>query len=331
MKNKNDLSLAKQLSPAAPVAPVDQVAPVDPVAPVDQVGQVNWAAPEGPAGQAGQVNPLSQAGQAGQVGQAPTAFEIMQTVIDTLLGPNGCPWDQAQTPQTLCDNIAEEVFELTDAIRRNNASDICEELGDVLFLILLVAKLNSRAGGADLNKVLKKGAEKMIRRHPHVFSNALVENREQLINNWEQIKREEKAEKANTSGILDSIAPNLPPLLKAYRIHSKAARAGFTWNNEGDLQGQLKSEWQEWQQAVNSANPEQMTHEFGDLLFTLVEFGRRHNLKANTALDFANLRFVSRFKQMEALAQARGLDFIALSLEEKNVLWHEVKQAEQQA
>ena len=266
--------------------------------------------------------------QSQQASKANQPFAAMQAVIDRLLGPDGCPWDRAQTPKTLCDNLAEEVFELTDAIRRGNDADICEELGDVLFLILLVAKLNAEAGGSGLEQALEKGAEKMIRRHPHVFADAQVENREQLINNWEQIKREEKAKKACTAGILDSVSPSLPPLLKAYRIHSKAARAGFTWNDEGDLEGQFKSEWQEWQQAVKNNNPEQMTHEFGDLLFTLVEFGRRHNIKANTALDFTNLRFVSRFKQMEALAQARGLDFLTLGLDEKNALWNEVKQTE---
>lgn len=274
------------------------------------------------------IKQAQQTPQASQTPQAAQPFAAMQAVINRLLGPEGCPWDKAQTPKTLCDNLAEEVFELTDAIRRGNDADICEELGDVLFLILLVAKLNAQSGGFGLDDALAKGAEKMIRRHPHVFSHAQVENREQLINNWEQIKREEKAEKACTAGLLDSVSPNLPPLLKAYRIHSKAARAGFTWNDEGDLEGQFKSEWKEWQEAVKNNNPEQMTHEFGDLLFTLVEFGRRHNIKANTALDFTNLRFISRFKQMEALAQARGLDFLSLSLAEKNALWNEVKQTE---
>ena len=261
--------------------------------------------------------------------QIAQAFGDMQAVIERLLGPDGCPWDKAQTPKTLCDNLVEEVFELTDAIRRGNDGDICEELGDVLFLILLVARLNAGGGGSGLKEALQEGAKKMIRRHPHVFADAQVENKEQLISNWEQIKREEKAEKACTAGLLDSISPNLPPLLKAYRVHSKAARAGFTWNNESDLEDQLNSELQEWQEAVKSNNLEQMTHEFGDVLFTLVEIGRRYNIKANTALDFTNLRFFSRFKQMEALAQARGLDFLALSLDEKNALWAEVKQAEE--
>ncbi|MBQ4132211.1 MAG: nucleoside triphosphate pyrophosphohydrolase [Desulfovibrionaceae bacterium] len=269
----------------------------------------------------------------------------MLAVIGRLLGPDGCPWDKAQTPVTLCDNIAEEVFELTYAIRRGEASEICEELGDVLFLTLLIAELSARSGGPGLSDALEKGAAKMIRRHPHVFGEASVNCEAELIANWEAIKRAEKAEQGRDEGLLAGISPGLPPLLRAYRTHSKAARAGFTWEKTTDLQAQLQDEWSEWEAAVAELVPtdaekrekseleeereyaarKKMEEEFGDVLFTLVELGRRHGIKANAALDFAVIKFTSRFNKMEELARELGLDFAKLSLDEKNSLWAEVK------
>ncbi len=249
----------------------------------------------------------------------------MLTVIKRLLGPDGCPWDKAQTPVTLCDNIAEEVFELTHAIRQGDSAGVCEELGDVLFLVLLIAELSEENGGPGLADALAAGAAKMTRRHPHVFGEAEVKNRAQLIQNWETIKRAEKAEQGRDEGALAGVAPDLPPLLRAYRVHAKAARAGFTWENNADLQEQLEQEWREWRAAVAGENQSEMEQEFGDVLFTLVELGRRHGIKANAALDFAVIKFTSRFNEMEKLARQRGLDFTKLGLDEMNALWAEVK------
>ena len=253
------------------------------------------------------------------------ALASMQQVIETLLGPDGCPWDKAQTPVTLCDNLVEEVFELTHAIRQGDSDDICEELGDVLFLVLLISELGKRGGGTGLAEALERGASKMIRRHPHVFGEAEVNNRAELIRNWEEIKKQEKAEKNKTGGALAGVASDLPPLLRAYRVHSRAARAGFSWENVPDVEKQLACEWDEWRAAVEKGDKAEMEQEFGDVLFTLVELGRRHGIKANSALDFAVIKFVSRFNRMEELAGERGLDFTKLGLDEMNALWAEVK------
>ncbi len=253
------------------------------------------------------------------------ALASMQQVIETLLGPGGCPWDKAQTPVTLCDNLVEEVFELTHAIRQGYSDDICEELGDVLFLVLLISELGKRGGGTGLAEALERGASKMIRRHPHVFGEAEVNNRAELIRNWEEIKKQEKAEKNKTGGALAGVASDLPPLLRAYRVHSRAARAGFSWENAPDVEKQLACEWDEWRAAVEKGDKAEMEQEFGDVLFTLVELGRRHGIKANSALDFAVIKFVSRFNRMEELAEEKGLDFTKLGLDEMNALWAEVK------
>ena len=253
------------------------------------------------------------------------ALASMQQVIETLLGPDGCPWDKAQTPVTLCDNLVEEVFELTHAIRQGDSDDICEELGDVLFLVLLISELGKRGGGTGLAEALERGASKMIRRHPHVFGEAEVNNRAELIRNWEEIKKQEKAEKNKTGGALAGVASDLPPLLRAYRVHSRAAHAGFSWENVPDVAKQLACEWDEWRAAVEKGDKAEMEQEFGDVLFTLVELGRRHGIKANSALDSAVIKFVSRFNRMEELAEEKGLDFTKLGLDEMNALWAEVK------
>jgi ATP diphosphatase len=249
----------------------------------------------------------------------------MQEVIDALLGPDGCPWDRKQTPLSLCDYIIEEAFELVSAIRAGDHAETAEELGDVLFLLLFQATLAARAGQFDLADVVAANAAKMIRRHPHVFGDTKVANQEELLSNWERIKRGEKAEEGKAPGAYDSLPKGLPPLLKAYRIHSKAARLGFTWASDEDARAQFDSEWQEFEEACALGATEQMEEEFGDALFTLVELGRRQGLKANAALDRANMKFLARYEHMEALARERGLDLHDMPLEGKDRLWAEAK------
>ncbi|MBU1041423.1 MAG: nucleoside triphosphate pyrophosphohydrolase [Proteobacteria bacterium] len=252
----------------------------------------------------------------------------MQEVIDTLLGPDGCPWDRKQTPLSLCDYIIEEAFELVSAIRAGDHAETAEELGDVLFLLLFETTLAARAGQFDLGEVVAANAAKMIRRHPHVFGDTVVADQEELLRNWERIKRTEKADAAEDGaqpGAYDSLPKGLPPLLKAYRIHSKAARLGFTWATDQDARAQYDAEWREYETACAHGDQEQMEEEFGDALFTLIELGRRQGIKANAALDRANLKFLARFERMEALARERGLDLPDMPMPDKDRLWAEAK------
>lgn len=258
----------------------------------------------------------------------PDAFSLakIQEVIDALLGPGGCPWDQKQTPKSLCDYIVEEAFELVSAIRAGDVDETCEELGDVLFLLLFQATLAQKAGQFSLADVAARNAAKMIRRHPHVFGDTVVANQEELLRNWERIKRGEKAgtDKAE-AGAFASLPEGLPPLLKAYRIHAKAARLGFTWASDEDARTQYEAELGEYEAACAGGDAERMEEEYGDLLFTLVELGRRKGLKANAALDAANLKFLARYRRMEELAASRGLDLLDMGLDDKNRLWDEAK------
>lgn len=252
------------------------------------------------------------------------ALARLQGVLDTLLSPEGCPWDKTQTPQTLCDYIIEESFELVDCIRAENAPGMAEELGDVMFLLLFVATLAGKRGEFTLAEALETASAKMIRRHPHVFADVTVKNREELLRNWERIKR---SEKAADEGLFSSLPKGLPPLLKAYRIHSKAARSGFTWEDDASMREQLLAERAEFEAAVASGDAAAMAEEYGDYLFTLTEYGRRLGLKANACLDVANNKFLSRYKRMEELAKTRDLDMATLDLDAKNALWDEVKKA----
>ena len=187
------------------------------------------------------------------------ALERLNTVIDRLIAPDGCPWDSTQTPESLTEYVIEECHELVDAIRSGKTADMVEELGDVAFLILMIGKLMARAGGPSLADALEVEAAKMVRRHPHVFSDTTYENQSEQLKDWDRIKREEKAaaDAEGPKGTYDSLPRGLPPLTKAYRIHSKADRVGFTWPENEDVEKQVEAEWLELLDAMASDDADQ--------------------------------------------------------------------------
>jgi ATP diphosphatase len=252
------------------------------------------------------------------------ALDALLDVIDRLIGPDGCSWDKEQTPESLADYCIEESCELVAAIRSGKLHDVREELGDVLFLLLFLSRLYAGRGVFTLQDALEGSADKMIRRHPHVFGDTRFDGREEQLREWERIKRSEKADGEDSGGVFSGLPAGLPSLIKAYRIHAKAARVGFTWPDDEEAERQVEAEWLEFLDAGRQGRDAQ-GRELGDLIFTLVELGRRKGIKANEALDYAMLRFRARFEAMEALARERGLDFAALSLDDKDELWNEVK------
>lgn len=225
-------------------------------------------------------------------------------------------------PRSLCDYVIEEAFELVEAIRADDKKEAMEELGDVMFLLLFIADRYEKDGSFTLAEAIDSSSAKMIRRHPHVFADCKVEDQDELLRNWEKIKR---SEKKDSEKIFDSLPKGLPPLLKSYRINAKAARSGFTYESDEQCTGQLESEWKEWAKALESGTPETSEEEFGDYLFTLVELGRRKGIKANSALDKANNKFLNRFSMMEDLAKEQGKDLTEMNLDELNELWNQVK------
>ena len=253
-----------------------------------------------------------------------------QNVIDQLIDPEkGCPWDKEQTALSMCEYLIEECHELVDAIRSNKPGHACDEMGDLLFVLLLMARRFELDGQFSLGDALKIGADKMVRRHPHVFSGESCDSMDDLMKNWAAIKKAEKeAEAGEPKGTLSSVPSGLPPLTKAYRVHAKAASAGFTWDDDEDVERQVEAEWLELLDARASGTETEKEHELGDMMFTLVELGRRMGVKAASAVDGAANRFRTRFEAMENLARERGLDFKELSLDDKDDLWNEVKAAE---
>ena len=257
------------------------------------------------------------------------ALSELTEVIHRLTAEDGCPWDKEQTPESLADYVIEESHELVCAIRSGNSADVREELGDVAFLLLFIAYLYEKKGEFSLDDALDNNRAKMIRRHPHVFGTTTFDNRDEQLKTWEQIKRAEHADDTGRpQGVFDSLPPSLPALIKAYRIHSKAARAGFTWKEDQDVEQQVEAEWLEWLDACANGDNETQKHELGDIVFTLAEVGRRKGIKINEALDLANLRFLRRFARMEELAREAGHDITELSQDEKDELWEKVKAEE---
>ena len=259
-----------------------------------------------------------------------TSLRKLQDVIAALIAPDGCSWDREQTPLTLCEYVLEEAYELVEAIRHGNTTDVVEELGDVLFLLAFISTLYAAKDSFTFEQVLSMSAEKMIRRHPHVFSGTVFASREEQLSGWERIKRLEKVDaEGRPAGVFAGLPKGLPPLLKAYRIHSKAARAGFTWDSDQDVEQQVEAEWLELIDAMQMDNKAAQERELGDLMFTLVELGRRKGIRASAALDSTTHRFLSRFAFMEAAARNKGSDFSSLSMEEKNALWDSAKAADE--
>jgi len=258
------------------------------------------------------------------------AVAHLRGLIDRLTGPDGCPWDKAQTPESLTEYVVEECHELVDAIRAGQPGHVCEEMGDVAFLLFFLDSLYSKRGGPSLAEAIEATVSKMIRRHPHVFSDTEVNSKSEILQNWEAIKRAEKAAQGEDArkGLFSGLPAGLPPLTKAYRLHSKAARVGFTWPEDEEVERQVEAEWLEFLDACADGDETAIRHEYGDHLFTLVELGRRKGFKAAEVLDEANRRFLKRYEAMEELAASRGKDFAALSLEEKDEIWEEVKAAQ---
>jgi len=245
-------------------------------------------------------------------------------LVETLRGENGCPWDKKQSPKTMAIYLLEEVYELVDAIESGNPDDICEELGDVLFHIFFVAKLFEEMGHFNAGDVARLITEKMIRRHPHVFGSENAENAGDVRKRWHTIKMNEKSH-LNNGSVLDSIPGGLPALMRAYRISERSARTGFDWDNIEGVLHKVEEEWSEFQCALNEKNKVDISVEFGDILFTLVNVARFAAIHPETALKDSIKKFETRFRQMEKNLAESGRNIDSVSRNELDALWEEVK------
>lgn len=245
-------------------------------------------------------------------------LERLIEIIDILRSENGCKWDREQTHTTLRKNMLEEAYEAVDAIDDNDMKHLQEELGDVLLQVVLHAQIAKEEKSFDIEDVAKQISDKLIHRHPHVFGDVKVDSTQEILDNWEKLKKEEKPHRTS---IMDGISRAQAALMSAQKISKKAVNVGFEWPNEDSLYDCVLSEIKEFKEAKTQDEKED---ELGDILFAVVNLARWNKIDAEQALLRANKKFISRFRAMEKLADK---DLETLSLEEWDNLWKQAKKS----
>ncbi len=252
------------------------------------------------------------------------AFSKLMRIVDTLMGENGCPWDRVQTRESLKPYLVEESYETLDALDSNNPEKIKDELGDLLYQILFHSKISENLNEFGISEVIENLSEKMVRRHPHVFAKEKLETPDEVIEQWEDIKKKEKTNKDNPS-ILDNVPKNLPSLARAQKLQKKAAKQGFDWDRIDDVLEKLNEEINEFKEALKRDNNKEITEEFGDLLFVLVNIGRFKKIDAEEALRLTNKKFIQRFKYIEQKVKSSGKTLTETPLGQMEEYWQEAK------
>jgi MazG family protein len=261
-------------------------------------------------------------------------FEKLVEIMATLRGPNGCPWDKQQDFNSLKPMLVEEVYEVLEAVENEDFDGLSEELGDMLLHVLFHAQLGKEAAQFDINTVIEKISDKLVRRHPHVFGNDSASTPEEVIKNWEAIKAQEKAEKlkgrtAEQRSLLEGIPSKLPALHEAHQISSRAVRVGFEWANIDGIFDKLQEEVQELKEVIsaggNETQRERLEDEIGDMMFTVVNIARYLKIDSESALKRANRKFKTRFQHMENELAKQGKTLDQTSLAEMEALWQRAK------
>jgi len=246
------------------------------------------------------------------------AFDRLLTIMDELRAQ--CPWDKKQTMQTLRHLTIEETYELGDAILDNDLEEIKKELGDVLLHIVFYAKIGSETKHFDIADVANDICEKLINRHPHIYADVVVENEEEVKQNWEKIKLKE-----GKKSVLEGVPNGLPSLVKANRIQDKVAGVGFDWEKPEQVWEKVQEELEEFQDEVKQGNMDAMESEFGDVLFSMVNYARFLNINPENALERTNKKFIKRFQYLENKAKEQGKALKDMTLSEMDVFWEEAK------
>ncbi len=255
---------------------------------------------------------------------ATESFSRLVKIMDELR--EKCPWDKKQTIDTLRPLTIEETYELTDAITDHNWSGIKEELGDLMLHLIFYAKIASEQGHFTLTEVLDAISDKLVFRHPHIYADVKAETDEDVKKNWEQLKMRE-----GKNSVLGGVPRSLPAMVKAIRIQEKAKQVGFEWDNKEDVWKKVEEEIQELHEAVAENDIEHIEEEFGDVLFSLINYARFLNIDAEGVLEKTNKKFIKRFQLMEQEALRQNKDLASLSLQEMDAIWNEVKKISKSA
>ena len=246
------------------------------------------------------------------------AFERLVAIMDELR--EKCPWDRKQTIHSLRQMTLEETYELTEAVTDNNWKAIKEELGDLLLHIIFYSKIAAEEKQFTITEVIEGISKKLIDRHPHIYGDVQVENEEDVKRNWEKLKIRE-----GKTSVLSGVPKALPSLIKAMRLQEKAKQVGFEWENKEQVWEKVKEEEEELKEAITEGSHERIEEEFGDLVFSLVNFARFLNIDAENALEVTNKKFINRFTRMEEKAMSTGKQLDKMSLQEMDNIWNQIK------
>lgn len=252
------------------------------------------------------------------------SFDKLVEVMKRLRGPNGCPWDKEQTLETLKKTLVEECYEVIEVMDENNGEELKKELGDLLLQIVFQAEIMSEKNQFDVYDVADSIREKLIRRHPHIFGSVEVEDSDEVVKNWEEIKRLEKGHEDRES-ILDGIPKGMPPLEKAYKIQNKVMKKGFEFESIEDAFKKVDEEIEELKVAVKNRDKINIKEEVGDMIFSLINISRMVGVDPSSALVDTNKKFEERFRYVE-----KNCDLDKASLEEMDKLWNEAKHVHRQ-
>lgn len=251
-------------------------------------------------------------------------FYDLVDIVKCLRAPDGCPWDREQTHKSIRKNFIEETYEACEAIDNNDTALLKEELGDILLQVVLHAQMEAETGVFNIDDVANDICQKLVIRHPHIFSDTKVKNTEEVLDNWDKIKMQTKNQTSITQS-MDSICKALPALMYAEKVQKKAAKVGFDFESVQGAFDKIHEETKELKCAIDNNDEQNTFDELGDLLFSVVNTGRFLHIDSEEALSKATARFVDRFSAMEALALKKGLELKNLTLSELDSLWEEVK------
>ena len=246
------------------------------------------------------------------------AFSRLLDIMDELR--EKCPWDKKQTLQTLRHLTIEETYELGDAILENNLQEIKKELGDLLLHIVFYAKIGSESNTFDIADVANAISDKLVFRHPHIYGDVVVKDEEEVKQNWEKLKLKE-----GNKSVLEGVPKSLPALVKASRIQEKVKAVGFDWDEPHQVWDKVEEEIKEFKDEITAGNQDKMEAEFGDVLFSMINYARFLNINAEDALERTNKKFIKRFQYLESKAQSLGKNLSDMTLAEMDVFWEEAK------
>jgi MazG family protein len=260
--------------------------------------------------------------------KASEAVDRLLGIMKKLRGPGGCPWDREQTLDSLKADLIEEAYEVIDAIESGNCSNLEEELGDLLLQVVFQSQICEEDGHFEFSDVATAIADKLERRHPHVFGDLEVSDASEVLQNWDTIKKAEKKNGDKPASIVAGIPKHLPSLQKAHQVQKRAARAGFDWDNINDVFDKLHEEIEEVKEAIDRNHEADIREELGDLLFATVNVSRFLGHNPEELLNHNIKKFVRRFQSVEEQVHATGKEFAAFTLDELDVFWDEAKKQE---